>query len=138
LPSEVKSLATQTAKATEEIGQQIAAIQGSTDKSVESVRTITSIMQEVDGYTSAIAPPWRSRVRQQRRSRAMCRWPRWHRGADAQRHRRHRRIRETSSAADDVLRASGHLSGHANALKQEVDRFLVEVAAPNPPNPKLA
>ena len=53
--SEVKSLATQTAKATEEISQQIAAIQESTTQSVDSVRTITTTMQEVDGFTTAIA-----------------------------------------------------------------------------------
>ena len=38
-------------------------------------------------------------------------------------------IRQTNSAADDVLGASTGPSGHASALKQEVDRFLTEVAA---------
>jgi methyl-accepting chemotaxis protein len=53
--SEVKSLAVQTAKATEEIAEQIGAVQGSTDGAVEAIRRITGRMQEIDKYTSAVA-----------------------------------------------------------------------------------
>jgi methyl-accepting chemotaxis protein len=38
-------------------------------------------------------------------------------------------IGETSRAADEVLDASSRLGSHASALKDEVDRFLAEVAA---------
>ncbi len=53
--SEVKSLAVQTAKATEAIVGQILAVQGSTSSAVQSIRRITERMQEIQHYTSAVA-----------------------------------------------------------------------------------
>lgn len=53
--SEVKSLAVQTAKATEEISAQILAVQDSTNEAVEAIRRITDRMQEINKYTSAVA-----------------------------------------------------------------------------------
>jgi len=53
--SEVKSLAVQTAKATEEIAAQIQAVQDSTGGAVEAIRTISARMEEISGYTSAVA-----------------------------------------------------------------------------------
>ena len=53
--SEVKSLAVQTARATEEIAAQILAVQGSTGSAVEAIQGITGRMQEIDKYTSAVA-----------------------------------------------------------------------------------
>ena len=53
--SEVKSLAVQTAKATEAIGGQILAVQGSTTSAVESIRRITQRMHEIEHYASGVA-----------------------------------------------------------------------------------
>jgi methyl-accepting chemotaxis protein len=53
--SEVKSLAVQTAKATEDISSQILEVQSSTDKAVESIGRITQRMGEIDTDTSAVA-----------------------------------------------------------------------------------
>ncbi|WP_375570858.1 nitrate- and nitrite sensing domain-containing protein [Ahrensia marina] len=53
--SEVKELATQTAKATEEIGLQIAGIQTSTTGTVESIQAITDSVDEIRQLTTAIA-----------------------------------------------------------------------------------
>ncbi|MBX9774346.1 MAG: PAS-domain containing protein [Xanthobacteraceae bacterium] len=53
--SEVKSLAVQTAKATEEIAGQIAAVQISTGAAVEAIGRIAQRMKEISGYTSAAA-----------------------------------------------------------------------------------
>ena len=53
--SEVKSLAVQTAMATEEISSQIAEVQNSTDRAVGAIGRITQRMQEIDGYTTGIA-----------------------------------------------------------------------------------
>src|SRR6202140_1099996 len=52
---EVKNLAGQTAKATDEISEQIAAIQGSTKGAVEAVREIGTAMRGINEITSAIA-----------------------------------------------------------------------------------
>src|SRR6185437_10884421 len=52
---EVKTLAGQTAKATNEIAEQIAAIQGSTKSAVAAVREIGTSMRGINEVTSAIA-----------------------------------------------------------------------------------
>jgi len=53
--TEVKELATQTGKATENIGKQISNIQTETESAVVAIREISSIMQDVNSATSAIA-----------------------------------------------------------------------------------
>jgi methyl-accepting chemotaxis protein len=53
--AEVKSLAVQTAKATEDISGQILEVQSSTGKAVEAIGRITERMAEIDSYTSAAA-----------------------------------------------------------------------------------
>lgn len=53
--SEVKTLAVQTAKATEQIAAQISAVQESTAGAVEAIRRNTEHMEEINRYTSAIA-----------------------------------------------------------------------------------
>ena len=53
--SEVKSLAVQTAKATEDISSQIHAVQISTGKAVEAIGRIAHRMQEIDNFTAAVA-----------------------------------------------------------------------------------
>jgi methyl-accepting chemotaxis protein len=53
--SEVKSLAVQTAKATEQISAQIAGVQASTAAAVEAIRRNTERMQEINRYTTAVA-----------------------------------------------------------------------------------
>jgi methyl-accepting chemotaxis protein len=49
--SEVKTLADQTARATEEIKQQIAAIQNSTNGAVDATQSIVTTMGEVNKHT---------------------------------------------------------------------------------------
>ncbi len=53
--SEVKSLAVQTAKATEDIASHIAAVQNSTISAVEAIRRIANRMQEINQSTSSVA-----------------------------------------------------------------------------------
>jgi methyl-accepting chemotaxis protein len=53
--SEVKSLANQTARATEEISGQIGGIQSATQKSVESIRAIIDVIRRIDDASTAIA-----------------------------------------------------------------------------------
>jgi methyl-accepting chemotaxis protein len=53
--SEVKELATQTAKATAEIGTQLAGIQASTDKAVAAIEGVTRTVHEIDTTASAIS-----------------------------------------------------------------------------------
>jgi methyl-accepting chemotaxis protein len=53
--SEVKSLAVQTAKATEEITREILSVQNSTTSAVAAIRDITQRMHDISQYTSAVA-----------------------------------------------------------------------------------
>jgi methyl-accepting chemotaxis protein len=53
--SEVKALAEQTAKATEEIGTQIAQMQSATRESVSSIGQIDSVIQQISKISSTIA-----------------------------------------------------------------------------------
>ena len=53
--SEVKSLAGQTAKATTEISEQIAAIQAASDETVTAIRNVANVIAEIDQIGIAIA-----------------------------------------------------------------------------------
>ncbi|CAI9404459.1 hypothetical protein ANOBCDAF_04623 [Pleomorphomonas sp. T1.2MG-36] len=53
--AEVKELATQTAKATADISDQIGAIQSSTDRAVTAIGSIAGTIQSMSDYSSAIA-----------------------------------------------------------------------------------
>jgi methyl-accepting chemotaxis protein len=53
--SEVKSLAAQTASATEEIASQIATIQASTKTAVGAIREVSHAMSDIQGVTGSIA-----------------------------------------------------------------------------------
>jgi methyl-accepting chemotaxis protein len=53
--SEVKALAIQTAKATEEISSQIETIQSSTEDSVRAIQSISETLDKVNEYTSSVS-----------------------------------------------------------------------------------
>ena len=53
--SEVKSLAVQTAQATEDIASHILAVQNSTSGAVEAIRQIAARMQDINQHTTAVA-----------------------------------------------------------------------------------
>ena len=53
--AEVKALAVQTAKATQEIGTHVAQIQGTTREAVGSIERIAGVMQEISGLSASIA-----------------------------------------------------------------------------------
>ncbi len=53
--AEVKSLASQTAKATEQIDAQISQIQSATSKAVAAIEEISTVIQEVENISSSIA-----------------------------------------------------------------------------------
>ena len=128
--SEVKSLANQTAKATEEIGQQIAGIQGSTEDAVNSIGEIAKIMNEVTEYTTAIA----AAVREQGSATGEI-------SRNVQEAASGTQVvaqnvagvtaasGETTQSADQVSAATAELAELTTRLKSSVDTFLTEVAA---------
>lgn len=128
--AEVKSLANQTAKATEDISQQISGIQGSTSEAVESIGEIAKIMAEVDEFTAVIA----SAVREQGAATSEI-------SQNVQQAANGTHIvaenisgvtqssSETSGSAAQVTAATAELAELTTRLKDSVDGFLEEVAA---------
>jgi methyl-accepting chemotaxis protein len=128
--SEVKALATQTAKATEEISSQIAEVQQATRRAVENVGAITSVMGEIDRFTATIA----SAVNQQ--NTAATEISENIRQAAAGTASVARGIAGTAAAsettnrsADQVLNSAQDLTRQATELRSSVERFLASVAA---------
>ncbi|WP_282605452.1 methyl-accepting chemotaxis protein [Pelagibius sp. Alg239-R121] len=127
---EVKNLASQTAKATEEITQQIAEVQNGTTEAVDSVKeindlivemtetmvTVTAAVEEQEASTSEIA-----RSTQTAANGA---------GEVTQTMVRVSEVAdETGQLAAQVLNSAQELSGQAQTLNQEVGGFLKTVRA---------
>ncbi|WP_346895260.1 methyl-accepting chemotaxis protein [uncultured Roseibium sp.] len=128
--AEVKELATQTSKATEEIGAQIAAIQGATKESVQAIGEITEIMEEVNSYTSTIAAAVEEQgAATNEISQNVARASEGTMSVSSNMSKLSETVDQTSSSAKDVLAASGDLSAKTEQLQEEVNRFLEGVAA---------
>jgi methyl-accepting chemotaxis protein len=123
--SEVKELASQTAKATEEIAGQVAAIQSATGNCVTAIGGISDTIREISGIATTIAAAVEeqdSATREIARSVQQAAT-----GTSEVSHN----VAGASQAADqsrvlanNVMVASGELSQHATALFKSVDSFL--------------
>jgi methyl-accepting chemotaxis protein len=128
--NEVKSLANQTAKATEDISQHIAGVQAATGEAVAAIQAITTTINEISQISSAIA----SAVEEQ--------------GAATQEIARNveqaaagtqevslniagvtEAAGETGTGAGHVLAAAGELSKQSEVLGREIDQFIGRVRA---------
>lgn len=128
--AEVKELATQTSKATEEISAQISAIQDSTKDAVQAIAEITGIMDEVNEYTASIS----AAVEQQggatnEISQNIQLAARGTQSVSANMQALTQNVAQTSSSADMVLSASGELNQRTDSLRGEMEVFLRDVAA---------
>ncbi len=109
--NEVKSLATQTARATGDISTQISEIQSATGKAVSSVQAITSAIHDVESISTAIA----SAIEEQSAATAEIA----------------RNVIQTSDAAHEVARRITDVSQEAQAtgtLANDVNTSSAEVA----------
>ncbi|MEI9985805.1 MAG: cache domain-containing protein [Aliidongia sp.] len=128
--SEVKSLANQTARATEEISAQVAAMQGATGDTMQAIQSISGIIGTISEITTTIA----SAVEQQ--------------GAATQEIARNvqeaargtgevsvnivgvnQAASETGAAASMVLSSAEELGRQADTLRGNVDKFLAKIRA---------
>jgi methyl-accepting chemotaxis protein len=128
--SEVKNLANQTAKATEEIGAQIAGIQTSTREAVEAIDKIGKTISEIDEISATVA----SAVEEQ--------------GAATQEIARNveqaaagtqevssnitgvnQAANDTGAAATEINAAAGELTRQSETLRAQVAKFLDTVRA---------
>ncbi|MET1411465.1 methyl-accepting chemotaxis protein [Roseibium sp. HPY-6] len=128
--AEVKELATQTSKATEEIATQIEAIQASTSESVVAIQEIRDTMEQADETTSAIA----AAVEEQDASTAMISRnirdaAEGTQGAADNISGVMNAVAEAAQSAGQVETASDEVAEQARHLKLVVDEFLAKVAA---------
>ncbi|MFE1597613.1 methyl-accepting chemotaxis protein [Methylobacterium sp. ID0610] len=128
--AEVKELATQTAKATEEVGGHIAAIQGATTEAVTAIRQIGRTIGMVNEISGTIA----STVVQQTAatneiSRSAAEAARGTHEVSATMAGVLSSAGETGSAASQVLSAAAELAKQSLSVKQEVDGFLRDIQA---------
>ncbi|NOZ33353.1 MAG: methyl-accepting chemotaxis protein [Alphaproteobacteria bacterium] len=128
--TEVKSLASQTASATEEISSQIADIQASTTDVVGAIEEIATTMAEVNSYTASIA----SAVEQQGAATAEISQSVAQAAAGTQTvagsiEEVTASVSETTQSAAQVHMAAGDVARQAQSLRKTVDTFLDEVAA---------
>jgi methyl-accepting chemotaxis protein len=128
--SEVKALAEQTAKATGEIGQQVAGIQAATQESVGAIKAISGTIERLSAVSSAIAAAVEEQgAATQEISRNVQHAAHGTQQVSANITDVQRGASETGSASSEVLTAAKALSGDSTRLRQEVSRFLNSVRA---------
>lgn len=127
--SEVKSLAVQTAKATEEIAGQIDAVQSSTRVAVDAIRRNTERMREIDGYTSAVALSLQQQdSATDEISHNVSSAANGAKGLVSVLEDVTQAIGDTRSAAEKVLSASETVEKAATSLQRGIEGFLERVA----------
>ena len=128
--SEVKSLANQTAKATDDIARQIADVQGVTQETVQGIQRIAATIEEMNEVAQAIAA---NIAHQGDATREIAR-------TVEEVARRTRQMAETTAqvsedagvtdrTAGDVASASAAVAEGAEMLRGRVDTFLTEMRA---------
>ncbi|WFU70803.1 methyl-accepting chemotaxis protein [Bradyrhizobium sp. CB2312] len=128
--SEVKALAQQTAKATDEIAQQVSGIQAATEESVGSIREISGTIERLSEISSTVAAAVEQQGAATREiSRNVQQAAHGTQRVSTNIGEVQRGASETGSASSQVLSAARSLSSDSNRLKQEVAKFLSSVHA---------
>ncbi len=128
--SEVKALAEQTAKATGEIGTQIAGIQAATQESVGAIKEISGTIERLSEISSTIAAAVEEQgAATQEISRNVQRAAQGTQQVSSNITDVQRGATETGSASSQVLSAAKSLSSDSGRLKAEVSKFLTDVRA---------
>ena len=125
---EVKALAGQTAKATDEIAQQINEIQAATEKASVSMQDVSQVIQRLDEFTAAIA----SAMEQQNAatgeiSNSIHQAAQGTEIVDNSIASVSRASQEAATASSHVMKAASELAKQSEFLKSEVQRFIEHV-----------
>jgi methyl-accepting chemotaxis protein len=128
--AEVKSLASQTAKATDEISSHILGMQGATQESVAAIKEIGGTIAQISDIASSIA----SAVEQQSSAtqeiaRSVQSVAQGTHEAAASIMQVNRGATETGSASEEVLNSAKSLSAESTRLREELDRFMANIRA---------
>ncbi|MBR1300327.1 methyl-accepting chemotaxis protein [Bradyrhizobium sp. AUGA SZCCT0042] len=128
--SEVKALAEQTAKATGDIGRQIAGIQSATEDSVNAIKDISGTIERLSEISSTIASAVEEQgAATQEISRNVQQAALGTSQVSAHITDVRQGASETGAASEQVHSAAQSLSGDSNRLKLEVGKFLNSVRA---------
>lgn len=128
--SEVKALAEQTARATEEIGQQITGIQSTTRDSVSAMNEISGVVEKLSEISAAIAGAIEEQGAATREISNSV-----HQAAHGTQQVSSNIVdvlqgsAETGQASTKLLSAARSLSGDSNRLKLEMYKFIQSVRA---------
>ncbi|MBB4263442.1 MULTISPECIES: methyl-accepting chemotaxis protein [unclassified Bradyrhizobium] len=128
--SEVKSLASQTAKATDEISSHITGMQGATAESVAAIKEIGATIGQISSISTSIA----SAVEQQGAAtqeiaRSVQTVAQGTQTAATDIGEVNRGAAETGSASEEVLHSAKTLSSESTRLRAELDRFMGNIRA---------
>jgi methyl-accepting chemotaxis protein len=128
--AEVKTLADQTAKATDEIAAQIGSIQGATGEAVSAIQTITKTIAEISEIAAAIA----SAVEEQGAATGEIATNATQAASGTQDvtfniATVNQAAGESGTAAGQVLNAARELSRQSDTVKTAIDRFIASIKA---------
>ena len=128
--SEVKSLANQTAKATEEISQQIGTMQESTQKTVGEIEAVVEAMSRISEMTTAVA----SAVEEQNAAtrdiaQNIQQTASGTENVSANITEVNSAAQQSGEAAGKVVDVVGQLTDQSNTLRSELEQFLARLRA---------
>jgi methyl-accepting chemotaxis protein len=128
--TEVKSLASQTAKATEEISNHISGMQGATRESVTAIKEIGSTIAQISGIANSIsvAVEQQSSATQEI-AKSVQNVAETTQQTAASIMQVNRGATETGSASEGVLNSASTLSSESARLRAELDRFMANIRA---------
>ncbi|MET3304471.1 methyl-accepting chemotaxis protein [Bradyrhizobium diazoefficiens] len=125
---EVKSLASQTAKATDEISSHVAGMQGATEESVAAIKQIGSTIAQISTIATAVASAVEEQgTATQEIARNVQTVAQGTHMAASDVGEVNRGAAETGSASAEVLNSAKTLSAESSRLRAELDRFMANV-----------
>ncbi|MFV3076598.1 methyl-accepting chemotaxis protein [Niveispirillum fermenti] len=128
--SEVKQLATQTARATDEIGNQIAAMQSAAGNAADAIRGVGGTIGRISGIVATIATAVEEQGAATREiASSVAQAATGTQNVSATIGEVTRAAAETGSMAGDVLSAANDLVGESQALNRQVAQFVAKVRA---------
>jgi len=128
--TEVKSLASQTAKATDEISNHISGMQGATQESVAAIKEIGATIAQISNIASSIAGAVEQQsTATQEIAKSVQNVAEGTQQTAASIMQVNRGATETGSASEEVLNSASTLSAESTRLRAELDRFMANIRA---------
>jgi methyl-accepting chemotaxis protein len=128
--AEVKSLASQTAKATDEISSHISGMQDATQESVAAIKEIGGTIGQISDIASSISAAVEQQgTATQEIARSVQNVAQGTNEAAANIMQVNRGATETGSASEEVLNSARTLSSESTRLRAELDRFMANIRA---------